>query len=207
MKRFKPESQCVLFAFAFVAQFALSQQQYVGSICAKNGVLKSPFCGSGSYCQGYGDPYQVTGKCVACRSGCPQGTFISAACDILSRKLADRQCLSSPDAVVLGHNCRWEDSQFNNYYPCKRGYWCPPATNDTSYPDRKTAVCRSCQSMTCPLGFRLEENCNVDGSESDTACVEDDECLTGLHNCGDNGVCVNDVYPFRCECAAGFSGD
>eukprot|EP00961_Rhodomonas_salina_P072607 975454-Rhodomonas_salina.1 len=119
-KPFKAGSQGALFVLAFAAQFALSHQVGVGSICVSSNNLRSPFCDAGLYCPNYGNPFQGSDTCEPCRSSCPEGTFISGECNTLARQLANRQCLSSPDAVVVGHNCRWQDSQYDKYYPCKR---------------------------------------------------------------------------------------
>ena len=34
-----------------------------------------------------------------------------------------------------------------------------------------------------------------------------DECVTGTHNCGVNGVCINIIGSFKCDCLSGYAWD
>lgn len=34
-----------------------------------------------------------------------------------------------------------------------------------------------------------------------------DECAENTHDCGENAVCINELYIYSCECAEGFRGD
>lgn len=45
------------------------------------------------------------------------------------------------------------------------------------------------------------------GFTGETCAVNIDECRQVEEPCSNNGICVDEVNQFRCECAAGFAGD
>ena len=50
----------------------------------------------------------------------------------------------------------------------------------------------------CANGFRR------DGL---SACIDNDECFTGIHGCNKNADCTNTDGSYTCECHDGYDGD
>eukprot|EP00112_Aurelia_sp_Birch-Aquarium-sp1_P012224 Seg257.3 transcript_id=Seg257.3/GoldUCD/mRNA.D3Y31 product=Fucolectin-3 protein_id=Seg257.3/GoldUCD/D3Y31 len=77
---------------------------------------------------------------------------------------------------LLGQVCEAQD-------PCPKGVLC-----------RDTCECPGYQCFPCQAG------------RTGLRCDDDiDECVTGIHNCGENGVCINNMGSFKCNCLSGYA--
>ena len=74
----------------------------------------------------------------------------------------------------------------------------PEDEADTDCGDASACVSQDDGSWACA--------CDPGFVHDGTACVDEDECTTGVHDCDVNAVCTNVVGGFTCACVAGFSG-
>ena len=101
---------------------------------------------------------------------------------------AKRICVNSEGS----YNCECQAGYFGNGKFCTRG-----SCSDVFCPENEQCVSPRKMDCRCANGFSRDEA---------DACVDIDECSSGLHVCDKNAICSNELGGYSCLCKSGFTG-